>query len=127
MLDSTDCFGRGIRLNAEPDGSVSLLMSDGKTHCAWASDRGLLRADRPTHVAGIVDGGPKIIMFVVDGVLCDGGEQRQFGWGRYSPHLTGVAGSANMFIDPSVLELRIYDRALQISEAVGNSRAGAGK
>jgi hypothetical protein len=46
------------------------------------------------HAAVItVDGGPKIITFVVDGTLCDGGEQRQFGWGRFSPDLRTPKGA----------------------------------
>ena len=127
LFDSMDPSGRGICVTAEADGSVRLLMSDGKTQCAWASDWGLLQTDRTSHVVAIVDGGPKIIMFVVDGVLCDGGEQRQFGWGRYSPRLTGVAGRANIVVDAAVAGLRIYNRALRISEAVGNFHAGAGQ
>jgi hypothetical protein len=71
-----------------------------------------------------VDGGPKIITFVVDGVLQDGGNQRQFGWGRFSPHLRSANGAAKVRIDPAVGSLRIYGRALRTSEAVGNFRAG---
>ena len=77
-------------------------------------------------------GGPKIITFVVDGVLGDGGEERQFGWGRFSPHLrvpnpdpaVGPDKKPKLRIAPAVASLRIYDRALRTSEAVGNWRAG---
>ena len=34
-----------------------------------------------------------MISFVVDGRLCDGGDFRQFGWGRFSPHLRHANGS----------------------------------
>jgi hypothetical protein len=61
---------------------------------------------------------------VVDGVLCDGGDQRQFGWGRFSPHLRTPAGSPLLTIAPAVKSLRLYGRALRTSEAVGNFRAG---
>lgn len=71
-----------------------------------------------------VDGGPKIITFVVDGVLCEGGEERQFGWGRFSPHLRAPNGAEQMRLAPGVSSLRIYRRALRTSEAVGNFRAG---
>ncbi len=71
-----------------------------------------------------VDGGPKIITFVVDGILCDGGEQREFGWGRYSPNLRTPVGADTLIIDPSIRTLRIYNRALRTSEAVGNFQAG---
>jgi hypothetical protein len=71
-----------------------------------------------------VDGGPKIITFVVDGVLNDGGHERQFGWGRFSPHLRTPNGAAKAKLAPALSALRIYTRALRTSEAVGNYRAG---
>jgi len=60
----------------------------------------------------------------VDGVLCDGGEQRQFGWGRFSPTLRTPNGAATLKIAPAVKSLRIYSRALRTSEAVGSFHAG---
>jgi len=74
-------------------------------------------------VVAIVDGGPCIISFVVDGALCDGGEHRQFGWERFTPNLYDVTGGPELRIAPEVRSLRIYDRALRVSEAVGNWRA----
>ena len=71
-----------------------------------------------------VDGGPKIITFMVDGVLCDGGDQRQFGWGRYSPTLRTPNGAEMLKIAPAIRSVRIYNRALRTSEAGGNYRAG---
>jgi len=76
------------------------LLNDGRTGSTWESDRGLLQSGRWHHVAIIVDGGPKIITFVVDGRLCDGGQDRQFGWGRFNPQLRsdmeGLTGVVNM-------------------------------
>ena len=71
-----------------------------------------------------MDGGPKIITFVVDGVLGDGGDQRQFGWGRFSPTLRTPNGAETLRIAKSVQSLRLYNRALRTSEAVGNFHAG---
>ena len=62
--------------------------------------------------------------FVVDGVLCDGGDARQFGWGRFSPTLRSPRGADTLRIAPAVQSLRVYNRALLTSEAVGNFRAG---
>jgi hypothetical protein len=83
-----------------------------------------VKAGKRQHVVVTVDGGPKIITFVVDGVLCDGGEQRQFGWGRFSPNLRTPHGAETLKIAPAVSVLRIYNRALRTSEAVGNFHAG---
>jgi hypothetical protein len=60
----------------------------------------------------------------MDGTLCDGGDQRQFGWGRFSPLLRTPAGSPTLAISPAVKSLRLYNRALRTSEAVGNFKAG---
>jgi hypothetical protein len=83
-----------------------------------------LEAGKLHHVVVVVDGGPKIITFVVDGCLCDGGEFRQFGWGRFSPHLRSANGGKTLRVGPALKALRIYNRALRTSEAVGNFRAG---
>ena len=128
LLDSRTPSGAGLALLTTPRGTLELVLNDGRSECRWDCDPGLLQAGRWHHVAAIVDGGPKLILFVVDGVLCDGGEARQFGWGRFSPNLHSVTGSAELRIAPALVgelaTLRIYGRALLVSEAVGNWRAG---
>ncbi|MFW6159309.1 MAG: aldolase/citrate lyase family protein [Planctomycetota bacterium] len=63
------------------------------------------------------------------GVVCDGGDYRNYGWGRFSPQLRDVNGSPALRVGPelpsTVENLRIYGRALRTSEAIGNQRAGA--
>ena len=54
----------------------------------------------------------------------DGGDQRQFGWGRFSPTLRTPHGAPTLKIARSVRALRLYNRPLRTSEAVGNFRAG---
>jgi hypothetical protein len=124
LLDNRDTQGRGFVLRTAEGGTLRIALHDGRTESAWESDAGTLRPGRAQHVVVTVDGGPKIITFVVDGVLQDGGNQRQFGWGRFSPHLRSANGAAKVRIDPAVGSLRIYGRALRTSEAVGNFRAG---
>ena len=84
-------------------------------------------AGRPHHIVVNVDGGPKIITFIVDGKLCDGGAARQFGWGRFNPNLRDLNGNKLLRIGPSlqgrIHHLRIYNRWLRSSQAVGNFRA----
>ncbi len=124
LFDSRDEAGRGVVVSLGEASAVAITLDDDRTRAAWESDRGLLQASAPQHVVITVDGGPKIITFVVNGVLCDGGDLRQFGWGRFSPNLRTPAGAATCKIGPAVRALRIYDRALRTSEAVGNFRAG---
>jgi hypothetical protein len=88
----------------------------------------MLKEGRLHHLVVNVDGGPKIITFVVDGILNDGGDYRQFGWGRFSPNLYGINGANLLRVGPnlegSILSIRLYDRYLTTSQAIGNYRAG---
>jgi hypothetical protein len=148
LLDSRTADGQGFCLQTTVEGAVEIVLNDGRTENRWACDPGTLRPGTTHHLTVTVDGGPKIITFVVDGVLHDGGEARQFGWGRYSPHLRRVGGSEvgepdeqapaqpaedsrmdKLLIGPGlngeILALRIYDRPLLTSEAIGNHQADA--
>ena len=100
LLDARQPDGRGLRLRTVEGGAVELMMHDGQTDQRWACDAGLLRAGVESRLSVIVDGGPKLILFVVDGVLCDGGDQRQFGWGRFSPHLAGPCWTETARLPP---------------------------
>ena len=123
ILDSRK-QSQGILISTTDAGAVRITLNDGRTECTWDSDQGCIQPGKLQHVVITVDGGPKIITFVVDGVLCDGGDERQFGWGRFSPNLRAPNGAKTMKINPAVSSLRIYNRALRTSEAVGNFQAG---
>jgi hypothetical protein len=124
LLDSRTDAGNGVLVATAPHGTIRLTLNDGRQEVSWESDRGALQPGKPQHVVITVDGGPKIITFIVNGVLCDGGEDRQFGWGRFSPMLRTPAGADKLKISSAVNSLRIYNRALRTSEAVGNFHAG---
>ena len=72
--------------------AAAYTLNDGRQAAAWDSDQGVLVAGEPQHVVITVDGGPKIVTFVVNGVLCDGSDERQFGWGRLHPDAAHTAG-----------------------------------
>ena len=123
LLNALAPDGSGIRLSLQEDNSISIYMNDGQTASVWSSTPPASTGSSKLHVMVIVDGGPKIISFVLDGRLDDGGDIRQFGWGRFSPMLENVNGRNIARLDPSVLGIRIYQRALRVSEAIGNYRA----
>jgi hypothetical protein len=103
-------------------------MNDGRTENRWSSDPNSLQTGRCQHIAVNVDGGPKIVTFIIDGRLCDGGATRRFGWGRFSPNLRDANGGKTLRIAPSlngrIDRLRLYDCCLRTSEVIGNWRAG---
>ncbi len=127
LVDARAEDGCGLLLARGPDDTVEIRIDDGRTVACWRCDPGTITAGQPHHVVAIVDAGPRLITFVVDGVLADGGAHRQFGWGRFSPHLRSPQGASRVRIAAPVRSLRLYGRALLTSEAVGNWRAGAGQ
>ncbi len=116
--------GKGLCLQTTNNGTIEIVLNDGRTENRWDCDPDCLEAEKSHHLTVIVDGGPKIISFVVDGKFCDGGEYRQFGWGRFSPHLREANGGDTLRIGENVKgaihSLRIYTRALRTAEAVSN-------
>ncbi|MCL5996677.1 MAG: exo-alpha-sialidase [Chloroflexi bacterium] len=132
LLDNRTPAGKGWCVQITAHDCLEIVLNDGRTENRWACDPDLLRPDAPHHVVIVVDGGPKIISFIVDGRLCDGGDRRQFGWGRFSPHLRDVNGLPTLRLvslssNGKLYALRIYQRALRTSEAVANGRAGYGR
>jgi hypothetical protein len=128
LLDSRNAAGKGILLGTAAGGSVRLELAGDDTGAFWESDPGSLRAGRLQHLVAVVEGGPGIICFVVDGRLCDGGTTRPFGWGRFGAGLTDINGGDIRLGQPrrgQISTVRLFGRPLRISEAVSHFRAGA--
>jgi hypothetical protein len=127
LLDSRDTAGRGYALRTTEAGALRFEMCDGWQAASWDCDTGLLHTNTLHHVVVVVDGRAKLICFLVDGLLNDGGSQRQFGFGRFSPTFKDISGGRDLRVAPDLhgelRHLRVYDRALRTSEAVGNFRA----
>ena len=128
IFDSRDNEGKGIVISITDKKTIKISLNDGKAESAWACDENILKKDFWHHITIIIDGGPKIILFSVDGVICDGGENRQFGWGRFNKNLDNISGSSGIEIPSNsklqLKSLRIYNRSIRVSEAVGNYKAG---
>lgn len=124
LLDARDSSGKGWAISTTSDKTIQLSLNDGRTQSVWDCDKNLLQSNSNHYVSIIVDGGPKIISFVVDGLLNDGGDTRQFGWGRFNPYLQSVSGSNQLIIgekiNGTIKNVSIYNRALRVSEAIGN-------
>jgi hypothetical protein len=128
LLDERDAEGRGFWLATTDRETLQIHLRDHRMEAAWDTDAHVLQAGREHHIAVIVDGGPRIISFVVDGLLGDGGESRPYGWGRFNRYLQDVSGAGKLTIAPSLngqlSVLRLYNRYLRTSEAISNYRSG---
>ena len=129
VLDGRTEDGRGIAVSSTDSGTLQVQLNDGRQQLAWDTDAGTLSAGKLHHVAIIVDAGPRIISFVVDGQLLDGGQVRSHGWTRYEEPLGDLSGSGKLRLAPSLngqlKHLRVYQRYLRTSEAIANFHAGA--
>ncbi len=110
--------GANLSVATAPNSTLQLTL-DGLT---FDADRGVIQPGKLHHVVITMDDGPRIVTFVVDGMLGDGGDDRQFGWQRFTNQPHAPTGALN--IAGAVKNLRLYNRPLRTSEAVGNFHAG---
>lgn len=123
LLNMRDESGSGLYIETSGYRQLKVVLSNGETASEWTSDPGWLDIIGPHKVSVVVDNGPNIISFIVDGKLCDGGLSRQYGWGRFDPWLGLIRLSQTVDVNPSLVKkFRIYDRPLRVSEAVAMYR-----
>lgn len=130
ILDARDPRGKGIAIISSDRSTFKLILNDGTREASWDNDPGthpgVLRVGIWQHIAFVVDGGPKIITAIVDGVLNDGGAVRDYGWGRFDQALDDVNGATTAKVADNLMgdlrQMRIYNRYLRTSEVVGNWR-----
>jgi hypothetical protein len=121
VFDARDAVGKGIAITMTDRSTLQLLLNDGRTKSAWDCDPGThpgtLKIGAWQHIVVTVDGGPKIVTWIVDGVLNDGGAVREFGWGRLAGAIQGVNGADSARLGPTLFgelgKVRVYDRYLR--------------
>ncbi len=128
LLDNLDSRGKGMSVTITDRRTLAVTLHDGKQTSSWDTDPGVIQTGKPQHVVFIVDGGPNIITTVVNGKLCDGGRYRPFGWTWFSGGLADINTSSPLKISPAgqnqIKNIRVYNRYLTTSEAIGSFRAG---
>lgn len=152
IFNTRNRYGRGIEFSVLSNGAARIVLADRVIEDLWDSDPGVLEPGKLHHVIVTVDGGPKIITWVIDGKLNDGGVYRPKGWHRFPPQLQELNTAPNVSpspntvwkagsvdagerrgvptfrIDPSMTStlhhLRLYGRPLRTSESVGNFKSG---
>lgn len=127
VLDNRTPSGTGWALEATAEHGLVFTMSDGQTRSVHVSPPGLWTGDGRNTVAVVVDGGPKIVSYIVNGRFADGGDCRQFGWSRFSPMLISARGSVSLRVGSMVRKCIIYARALLTCEVVLLQNGAAGK
>ncbi|MGM0530765.1 MAG: sialidase family protein [Bacteroidota bacterium] len=132
LLDSRDSSGQGMLIETGRFGAIELTLSNGEVSSSWSSDRGLIKAFGTQQVTAIMHSGPRIITFVVNGIVCDGRNYRAFGWARYDKSITDINGgplqtgnlkSGQGRPKGKLKHIRIYNNNLMHTEAIGNHRA----
>ncbi len=119
IFDTRDKSGRGLLAYFTDRGTICLLMNDSRTQVSWECDQGVLKRGQDHVLYAVVDGCPKTVYWVVDGLMNDGGDERMFGWGRiYS--LRDVNGSDRIRTGSAVAidRLAVYDTFLYTFEAI---------
>jgi len=125
LADSRGKDGSGILVEFTDDNRFYIVMSDGNSISSWKSDR--VDINGKCCFSIIIDGGPKVISFVVNGEFCDGSDDRQYGWGRISPNLRHVNGDGKITVGSKVSRLVVYNKAVMINDAASNHRKYLGE
>ncbi len=131
VILTSESNNKYLKLTTGEYGSIKILISDGKSSDSWISDPGIIKAYGEHCVSVSVDNGPGIIQFVIDGIVCNGRDFRQFGWGRYNVDMedfyfekikVGTLNQGQLRPKGSLTNLRIYNRPLMNTEIIGNYR-----
>lgn len=107
---------KGVEARVADDGRIHFKMGDSRTVCTWTSDSDMLSGNGD-NISIIIDGGPKTISFVINGVLCDGGETRKFGYGRFNRYFRDASSKSALSVGENIKELYVTERALKTYEA----------
>ena len=102
---------------------LRLISAEANASVSFASDPLPTSKSALVTVAAIVDGGPQMVRWVVNGVHGDGGASRPVGY-KFYPRLGDVDAGASFKckVGAGVELLRVYGRYLRTSELVANFR-----
>ena len=121
-------FGGGTELLVGGNSSIALTLSNYRINFTYLSDISSIAENKTHHIVLIVDAYARIVSCVIDGKLCDGGEYAYCGWVRFDKTMTDVncwAQNSEIGVSENlkVEAVRFYNRALTVSEAIGNFNA----
>ncbi len=119
--------GNGLKISILKTGVLEFIMDDGRSPLIWSAEPGIIKQKTLNHLVINVDAKSKVVTFVINGDLWDGGD-RPFGYARFNPFMWDVNGEAQVSFssgfEGKVESFRVYSRYLFTSEAIGNYRSG---
>lgn len=120
---SAKLAGNGLLIKILKSGALEFVMDDGRSPLIWSSGTDLIKANELNHIIINVDAKSKMLTFVINGELWDGGE-RPFGYARFNPFMYDVNGESKVSFskdfEGNIQTFRIYNRFLYTSEAINN-------
>ena len=127
LLDSRSENNQGIYIATAENNALQITLIDNAGNSySWITDKNMLTIQKEHYISIVVDGKAHVLSTVIDGRLCDGGKDRQYGWGKYSHSLGNINSPGKLHIlsqcDASIKTLRIYGRYLRTSECIANYR-----
>ena len=116
----------GVALVLWANGTMALTLSDGAGTNATASTdpacAARLAAPGEHFVGAVADVGPRLVSFMVDGVLCDGGGVWKRGWAWLPPLREPRSTGTLRVASERVLQGGVFTRSLSTSELVAQWR-----
>jgi hypothetical protein len=107
--------GNGLVISILDSGVLEFMMDDGRTPLVWTSGPGSIKSNESNHIVINVNAKAKMLTFVINGDLWDGGE-RPFGYARFNPYMYDVNGEEKVSFSKNFngeIEIfRVYDRFL---------------
>ena len=127
LLDSRSENNQGIYIATAENNALQITLIDNAGNSySWITDKNMLTIQKEHYISIVVDGKAHVLSTIIDGRLCDGGKDRQYGWGKYSHSLGNINSLGKLHIlsqcDASIETLRIYGRYLRTSECIANYR-----
>ena len=122
LLGNAGGEGGGFSLRLGPGADrAEILFRQGGREFRWESDPFPVK-DGPFTLVANLDAQARIASFLMDGRFCDGGADREFGWGRFDGPMPDWNGAPRLRVGEAVLAFRIHGRPLLSAEAVAGAR-----
>ncbi len=75
-------------ITREENGNIKITVKNGQDKFEFINDDEILSDGKNHTVTAVFDGGVCAVYFVTDGIFCDGGEKRQFGFTRFDRNVS---------------------------------------